>query len=164
MTENIAEKINADYLGKELVVVGILKGSVVFLADLFRKIKLKNVSLDFTEASSYGSRAYSSGNVTIKKDLSCDISGKHVLIVEDILDTGHTLSYIKEYLEAKCPASLKICTLLDKPDRRERPISADYVGAVIPNLFVVGYGLDYDEKYRNLPYAAVLKSEVYSHK
>lgn len=162
IVSNIAKKINTDYFGEELVVVGILKGSVVFLADLFRKINLKYVFLDFMEASSYGNRVVSSGNIKIKKDISCDISGRHILIVEDILDTGNTLSYIKEYLGEKKPASVKICTLLDKPGRRRKPIEADYVGSVVPDLFVVGYGLDYDEKYRNLPYIGILKKEIFS--
>lgn len=161
IVDDIAESINFDYNGQDIVVIGILKGSVIFLADLFRKIKLK-CYLDFMAASSYGSSAISSGKVKIIKDLSADITGKHVIIVEDILDTGNTLSYIKEYLEQKNPLSVKICTLFDKPSRRMKPIKPDYLGMTIPDLFIVGYGLDYDEKYRNLPYIGVLKNEVYS--
>ncbi|MGN1456723.1 MAG: hypoxanthine phosphoribosyltransferase [Acutalibacteraceae bacterium] len=161
VVDGIAEKINKDYENEELVVVGILKGSIMFLADVFRKLEV-SCSLDFMAASSYGSSTISSGKVTIKKDLSEDIKGKHVLIVEDILDTGNTLSYIKDYLAKKDPLSVKICTLFDKPSRRQKPISPDYVGRTIPDLFIVGYGLDYNEKYRNLPYIGVLKPEVYS--
>lgn len=163
IVDDIAEKINSDYVNKELVVIGILKGSIVFLADLFRKINLK-CTLDFMAASSYGNSSVSSGIIKIKNDLSENISGKHILIVEDILDTGNTLAYIKEYLKQKNPASIKICTLFDKPSRRVKPITADYTGSIIPNLFIVGYGLDYNEKYRNLPYIGVLKSEIYSQK
>ena len=161
IVDDIAENINSDYKNQDIVVVGILKGSVIFLADLFRKIKCR-CSLDFMAASSYGRSSVSSGQVKITKDLSADITGKHVIIVEDILDTGNTLSYIKEYLEQRNPLSVKICTLFDKPDRRQKPVKPDYSGMVIPDLFIVGYGLDYDEKYRNLPYIGVLKDEVYS--
>lgn len=161
IVDDIAENINSDYKDQDVIVIGILKGSVIFFADLFRKIKGK-CSLDFMAASSYGSSAVSSGKVKITKDLSADITGKHVIVVEDILDTGNTLSYIKEYLEQKNPLSVKICTLFDKPSRRKKPITPDYSGMVIPDLFIVGYGLDYDEKYRNLPYIGILKEEVYS--
>ena len=161
IVDDIAGSINSDYKDQEVVVIRILKGSVIFLADLFRKIKLK-CSLDFMAASSYHSGTVSSGKVKITKDLSADITGKHVIIVEDILDTGNTLSYIKEYLEQRNPLSVKICTLFDKPSRRVKPIQPDYSGMTIPDLFIVGYGLDYDEKYRNLPYIGVLKDEVYS--
>lgn len=161
IVDNIAQKINDDYNEQELTVIGILKGSVIFLADLFRKLNFK-CSLDFMAASSYGSSTVSGGNVKITKDISSDITGKHVLIVEDILDTGNTLSYIKDCLAKKNPLSIKICTLFDKPSRRKQPVSPDYVGRTIPDLFIVGYGLDYDEKYRNLPYIGVLKPEIYS--
>lgn len=161
ITEKLSDKINSDYAGEKLLVVGVLKGSFVFLADIFRKIDI-DCKIDFIAASSYGSLAQSSGNVKITKDLSADVSGYHVLIVEDILDTGNTLSYIKEYILGKNPLSVRICTLFDKPSRRLRNITADYVGKVIDDLFIVGYGLDYDERYRNLPYVGVLKPEIYS--
>ncbi len=157
----IAEKIRKDHTGKDIVFVCLLKGSIMFYADLVRKVGLP-CQLDFMAVSSYGSGAVSSGRVNIKKDISCDISGKDVIIVEDILDTGNTLNYIKGYLEEKSPASVQICTLFDKPARRKKPVSPDYTGAVIDDLFIVGYGLDYDEKYRYLPYVGVLKPEIYS--
>lgn len=159
---SMAEKINADYAGRELIVVGILKGSVIFLADLFRQLTLDNCQLDFMAASSYGNNAVSSGVVNITKDITCNVIGRDVLIVEDILDTGNTLSCLKNHLLEKGAASVKICTLFDKPSRRKKPIKADYTGRVIEDLFIVGYGLDYSEHYRNLPYVGVLKSEIYS--
>ncbi len=158
----IADRINADYQGKQLVVVGILKGSIMFLADLFRKIRIDDCQLDFIAASSYGSGTVSSGFIRITKDVTCNIAGKDVLVVEDILDSGNTLSYIKGYLDGKGAASVKVCTLFDKPSRRKMPIHADYTGKVVEDLFIVGYGLDYNERYRNLPYVGVLKSEIYS--
>ena len=138
----------------------ILRGSYVFMADLTRAIELP-ITVDFMSVSSYGSGTSSSGQVEIKKDLSDPIEGKELLIVEDILDSGNTLYYLSDVLRARKPASIRICTLLDKPDRRSRPIRADYVGFTIPDAFVVGYGLDYDEKYRNLPYIGILKPSVY---
>ncbi len=159
---DIAAKINADYEGKELVMIGVLKGSVIFLADLLRKITVDGVQLDFMQASSYGSNAVSSGQVRIVKDVSCNVKERDVLIVEDILDTGNTLSFLKEHLLSKGAASVRICTLFDKPDRRKKPVTADYTGRVIDDLFIVGYGLDYSERYRNLPYVGVLKAEIYS--
>ncbi len=156
--EEIAAKINKDYQGKEPVIVGILKGSIVFYADLIRKLTL-DCELDFMAASSYGSSTVSSGVITIKKDLSLDVTGKHVLVVEDILDTGNTLYLLKEHILQKGAASVKLCTLFDKPARRVRPVQADYAGFVIEDLFIVGYGLDCNEKYRNLPYVAVLNAE-----
>ena len=159
---SIAEKINADYAGKELVVVGILKGSIMFVADLYRKLTVDNCQIDFMEASSYGAGSVSSGKVRIVKDVSCNIKGRDVLVVEDILDTGNTLSIIKDHLLKKGAASVRICTLFDKPGRRKKPVTADYTGRVIDDLFIVGYGLDYSERYRNLPYVGVLKSEIYS--
>jgi len=156
----LAEKINSDYNGKSLVAVGILKGSVIFFADLTRKLNL--CKFDFMAASSYGSSAVSSGTIKIKKDLSEDVAGKDVLIIEDILDTGNTLYLLKDYIMSKGAKSVKLCVLFDKPERREKPITADYTGFTIDNLFIVGYGLDYDEKYRNLPYVGVLKPEIYS--
>ncbi len=161
IVDNIAEKINLDYRDQEIVVAGVLKGSTIFLADLFRKLTVR-CYLDFITASSYGSGVVSSGNVKITKELSLDISDKHVLIVEDILDTGNTLSYIKEYLKTQNPLSVKICTLLDKPSKRQKPLKPDYMGQVVPDCFLVGYGLDYNEEYRNLPYIGILKEKVYS--
>ena len=158
----IAAKINEDYSDRPLVVVGVLKGSVMFLADLYRKLELDECQLDFMAASSYGSSAVSSGSVRITKDIDCNVKERDVLIVEDILDTGNTLSFIKEHLLEKGAASVRICTLFDKPDRRKKPIKADYTGKVIDDLFIVGYGLDYSERYRNLPYVGVLRSEIYS--
>ncbi|MDD4145792.1 MAG: hypoxanthine phosphoribosyltransferase [Clostridia bacterium] len=156
----LGARISSDYQDKNLVVLGILKGAVVFLADLIREIKVP-LELDFMAVSSYGMSTHASGVVRILKDLEWDIVGKDVLIIEDIVDTGLTLSYLKENLRARNPASLKICTLLDKPDRRKVPILPDYKGYNIPDEFVVGYGLDYGERYRNLPYIGVLKPEYY---
>ena len=158
--KEIARQITADYAGKEIMFIGILRGSFVFMADLCRAIRLP-CTLDFMSVSSYGAGTTSSGQVQITKDLSEDITGRHVIVVEDILDSGNTLSYLFQLLEARNPASLRLCTLLDKPSRRTKPISADYVGFTVPDEFVVGYGLDYDELYRNLPYIGVLKPCVY---
>ena len=138
----------------------MLRGSYVFMADLTRAIDLP-LTVDFMAVSSYGAGTVSSGQVEIKKDLSDPIEGKNLLIIEDILDSGNTLYYLMDVLSARHPASIRICTLLDKPERRVKPIKADYSGFVIPDAFVVGYGLDYAEKYRNLPYVGVLKPEVY---
>ncbi len=163
LEERIAQlgaQITADYQGKDLVLASVLRGSYIFMADLTRRIKLP-LTVDFMAVSSYGSGTTSSGQVEIKKDLSDSIEGKDLIIVEDILDSGNTLYYLLDILRARKPASIKICTLLDKPDRRVKPITPDYCGFSIPDAFVVGYGLDYDEKYRNLPYIGVLKPEVY---
>ena len=157
----LGARITEDYRGKDLLMVGILKGAVVFFSDLIRHVDIP-VSIDFMAISSYGSATKSSGVVRILKDLDHAIAGRHVIIVEDIVDTGKTLAFLKENLLARGAASLKICTLLDKPERRQVEIEADYFGFVIPNVFVVGYGLDYAEKYRNLPEIGVLKPEVYS--
>lgn len=157
---SIAEKINEDYRGRELVVVGILKGSALFLADLFRRLELR-CTLDFMAVSSYGSSTVSGGGLKFRKDLDTDISGKDVLIVEDILDTGNTLYRLRDHLMKRSPASLKICTLFDKPSRRIAEITADYFGFEIGDEFIVGYGLDFDEHYRNLPYVGILKPELY---
>jgi len=154
--KELGRQLTEDYRGKELVVIGILKGSVIFMSDLIRAIDL-NVQLDFMAVSSYGKSTSSSGVVRILKDLDTDISGKDVLIVEDIVDTGLTLSYLVENLLSRNPASLKICTFLDKPSRREAKITPHYNGYEIPDEFVVGYGLDYAEKYRNLPYVGVIE-------
>lgn len=155
-------QITRDYAGKNLLLVTVLKGAVVYFTDLMRAIDLP-CTIDFMIVSSYGSGVKTSGVVKIVKDLDTDLSGKDLLIVEDILDTGLTLSYLKSMLQARNPASIRIATLLDKPDRRKADIKADYIGYEVPDEFVVGYGLDYDEKYRNLPYVGVLKPEVYSH-
>lgn len=148
MVEHMASLINKDYGDEELIVVGILNGSYVFMADLVRELNMP-VIIEFMQVSSYQGQT-STGVLTIKKDLSRDIEGKNVLIVEDIIDTGYTLSRLKELLLTRKPKSLKICTAFDKPERRKIEIEADYKGIVIPDKFVVGYGLDYDSEYRNL--------------
>jgi hypoxanthine phosphoribosyltransferase len=149
-----------DYRGKDVVLVSILKGALPFLADLMRQMPIP-LALDFLEVSSYGEATESSGSVRILKDLAKSIEGRDVVVVEDILDTGQTLSYVIEHLRSKQPASVRLCTLLDKPARRIVPIQIDYRGFEIPDKFVVGYGLDYAERYRNLPFIGVLKPEVY---
>jgi len=159
----LGEEISRDYAGKELLVVGILKGAVIFMADLVRCLTIP-VRLDFMAVSSYGASSESSGVVRILKDLEQNIEGLDVLIVEDIVDTGLTLNYLRENLLTRGPASLKICTLLDKPSRRKVDVQVDYNGFVIPDEFVVGYGLDYDGRYRHLRDILVLKREVYSGK
>ena len=156
----LGAQITADYAGKEPVLASVLRGSYIFMADLTRAIDLP-VTVDFMAVSSYGAGTKSSGQVEIKKDLSDSIEGRDLIIVEDILDSGNTLFYLMEILKARKPASIRICTLMDKPDRRTQPIVADYVGFTIPDAFVVGYGLDYNEKYRNLPYVGILKPSVY---
>lgn len=153
-------RISEDYKDKNLLMVSILKGSVVFMSDLMRAITIP-CRIDFMSVSSYGSGVKTSGVVKIIKDLDIPLAGFDLLVVEDILDSGMTLSYILELLEARGPASIKLCTLLDKPDRRKVDIKPDYVGCVVPDEFVVGYGLDYDEKYRNLPFVGILKPWVY---
>lgn len=161
IVEDLGAKITEDYKGKNLVVVSVLKGSVVFMADLMRAIKIP-CSIDFMAVSSYGSGTKTSGVVKIIKDLDSEVvCGSDLLIVEDILDSGVTLEYLMKVLSARNPNSIRICTLLDKPERRRADIKADYSGAQIPDAFVVGYGLDYDEKYRNLPFVGILKPEVY---
>ena len=159
--EELGAQISRDYEGKEVLFVGVLKGCFVFMADLLRAVDL-NCSMDFMAVSSYGKGTTSSGAVKINKDLSQSIEGKHVVIVEDILDSGVTLSYLKKYLEFRGPASIRIATLLDKPEGRKADIQADYYCFHVPMEFVVGYGLDYAERYRELPYIGVLKPEVYS--
>ena len=158
--QEIARQITADYQGKEIMLISVLRGSFVFMADLCRRIDLP-CTIDFMSVSSYGSGTSSTGQVQITKDLSGDISGKHILVVEDILDSGNTLSYLLKLLEQRKPASIRLCTLLDKPERRVKPVEVHYSGFTIPDAFVVGYGLDYAEKYRNLPYIGILKPEVY---
>ena len=156
----LATAIDRDYAGRCPFLIGVLKGCFVFMADLSRAITLP-CDIDFMAVSSYGNGTSTTGAVSITKDLSRDIEGRDVLIVEDILDSGVTLSYLKSYLQNRKPASLRICTLLDKPARRRADITADYVGFTCPDSFVVGYGLDYAEKYRNLPFIGVLKPEIY---
>ena len=158
--DQIAQEITRDYAGKEIVLISVLRGSFVFMADLCRRIDLP-CTIDFMSVSSYGSGTSSTGQVQITKDLSGDISGKHILVVEDILDSGNTLSYLLKLLEQRKPASIRLCTLLDKPERRVKPVEVHYSGFTIPDYFVVGYGLDYAEKYRNLPYIGILKPCVY---
>lgn len=159
--KELGQLITKDYEGKDLMVIGILKGCIVFLSDLIREINLP-LTMDFMVVSSYGSSTKSSGVVRIVKDLEKDIAGKDILIVEDIVDTGLTLSYLVEYLKSRNASSVKICTLLEKPDRRKAEVDLEYVGFHIPDEFVVGYGLDYAELYRNLPFVCILKPEVYS--
>ena len=157
----LGAQISKDYEGKNLLLVSVLKGAVVFMTDLMRHITVP-CSIDFMVVSSYGSGVKTSGVVKIVKDLDADLAGKDLLIVEDILDTGMTLHYLKQLLQARNPNSIRIATLLDKPERRRAAVRADYVGYQVPDEFVVGYGLDYDEKYRNLPYVGILKPEVYN--
>ena len=157
----IAGQIDRDFAGKEPMLISVLRGSFIFMADLCRAIDLP-CTLDFMAVSSYGKGTSSSGQVQITKDLSEDISGRHIIVVEDILDSGVTLSYLKNYLSVRQPASISIVTLLDKPSRRRADIKADYVGFEVEDAFVVGYGLDYAEKYRNLPYIGILKPEIYA--
>ncbi len=156
----LGEQISRDYTGKAPLLVSVLRGSFIFMADLTRHIQ-PFCQVDFMAVSSYGSGTQSSGQVNIVKDLTDSIEGKDIIVIEDILDSGNTLSYLFQLLKARNPASLKLCTLLDKPSRRTKPIQADYVGFTVPDEFVVGYGLDYDELYRNLPYIGVLKPCVY---
>ncbi|MBQ9851128.1 MAG: hypoxanthine phosphoribosyltransferase [Clostridia bacterium] len=162
IVRKLGKQISEDYKDKNLLLVSVLKGSVIFMADLMREITVP-CEIDFMCVSSYQSGTTSSGAVKIVKDLDINLEGKDVLIVEDILDSGRTLSYLKSVLLTRNPKSFRICTLLDKPERRVVPdLVADYSGAEVPDEFVVGYGLDYDEKYRNLPYIGILKREVYS--
>lgn len=160
----LGEQITYDYRNREnLLLIGVLKGCVMFMVDLARSIKLP-LAIDFIAVSSYGASTESSGIVRLLKDLDTDINNRHVLIVEDIIDSGLTMSYLYNQLMRRQPASLSLCTLLNKPERRAAnvDIAIDYLGFDIPNAFVVGYGLDYNERYRNLPYIAVLKKEVYA--
>ena len=159
--EELAKELDRDYEGKKPLMVCVLKGSVLFFSDLVKRMKIRQ-DFDFMSVSSYGSNTYSSGRVKLIKDLNSSIEGRHVIIVEDIVDTGHTLSYLKMMLNERKPASLKVCTLLDKKCRRTVELEAEYVGFDIDDYFVVGYGLDYAEKYRTLPYVGVLDPKVYS--
>ena len=158
--EEMGAELSRDYEGKEVVLLCILKGAVIFFADLARAMTI-HVNMDFMAISSYGDAVKTSGIVKIAKDLDSSITGKHVIIAEDIMDSGLTLSHLCRLLHERQPASLKVCCLLDKPDRRECEITPDYCGFQIPNEFVVGYGLDFSQKYRNLPYIGVLKPEAY---
>ena len=153
--ERLGTQISRDYQGQELLVICILKGASVFMADLIRKIDLP-IQIDFMAVSSYGHSTQSSGVVKINKDLDTDIENRHILIVEDIIDSGLTLKYLSENLQSRRPKSLKICTLLDKPERRKTHLNIDYTGFEIPDVFIVGYGIDYAEHYRNLPYIGVI--------
>ncbi len=156
----IGAKITEDYAGKEILMIGVLRGAVIFMADLARTIKVP-VAIDFMAVSSYGAAMNSSGVVRIMKDLDENIEGKHILVVEDIIDSGLTLNYLLDNLKSRKPASIKLCTLLNKPERRKVKVTIDYNGFDVPDYFVVGYGLDYAEKYRNLPFIGILKPEVY---
>ena len=158
--QELADQITKDYEGKEIMLVSVLRGSYIFMADLSRRIDLPCI-IDFMSVSSYGNSTSSSGQVQITKDLSSDISGKHLIVVEDILDSGNTLSYLLKILQQRNPASIRLCTLLDKPERRTKQVEVHYSGFTIPDAFVVGYGLDYAEHYRNLPYIGILKPEIY---
>ena len=160
--EELGQILTAEYADKNPVIVGVLKGVVIFYADMVRKIQVP-CQMDFMWLSSYKGTD-STGELVVRQDLKTDIGGRHVLILEDIFDTGNSLDFTVKHLLAKKPASLKVCTLLDKPERRKPGITlqADYVGFTVPNEFVVGYGLDYEEKYRNLPYIGILKPEVYT--
>jgi hypoxanthine phosphoribosyltransferase len=155
----LGEEISGDYRGRDLLLVGVLKGAVFFMADLMRRISVP-CEIDFMAISSYGAATDSSGVVRILKDLDINIEGRHVLVVEDIIDSGLTLSYLVRNLEAREPASLEICALMTKPDRREIEVEVRYTGFEIPNRFVIGYGLDFAERYRNLPYVAVLHPDL----
>ena len=157
--KKIGEQISKDFEGKEPLFVGVLKGCWIFMADLMRYVSI-NCSVDFMSVSSYSGTS-STGAVKITKDLNEDIEGRHIIIVEDILDSGVTLNYLKNYLMVRNPASITIATLMDKPSRRKADVYADYFCFEVPDAFVVGYGLDYNERYRNLPYIGVLKPEIY---
>lgn len=156
----LGQQITNDYAGRDILMIGVLRGAVIFMSDLARAIK-RPMDIDFMATSSYGSSTSSSGVVRIMKDLDEVVEGRHLLIVEDIIDSGLTLNYLVDNLKSRKPASVKICTLLSKPDRRKVDVQVDYNGFVIPDYFVVGYGLDFDGKYRNLPFIGVLKPEVY---
>ncbi len=154
----LADKISADCTNKEIIAIGILKGSFMFFADIIREIRVP-VTVDFIIASSY-LKTTSTGSIKIHSDIREDITGKHVLLIDDIIDTGISLNYIREHILSRSPASLRICCLLDKKERRLVDVPVDYIGFEVPNYFLVGYGLDYDNKYRNLPYIAIFKKET----
>jgi len=157
----LGQQITNDYAGEDILMIGVLRGAVVFMSDLARAIK-RPIDIDFMAISSYGLSTNSSGVVRILKDLDEVVQGRHILIVEDIIDSGLTLNYLVENLKSRKPASVRICTLLSKPDRRKVDVQVDYNGFIIPDYFVVGYGLDYAGKYRNLPFIGILKPEIYS--
>jgi len=159
--EELGEELTKEYAGKSLLLIGVLKGCFIFFADLARHIDV-DCEIRFLTASSYGFSSVSSGKVNMDKEIDFDVEGKDVLIIEDILDSGITLTALRAFVAKHKPASLKLCTLLDKPERRQLPITAEYTGFVCPNEFVVGYGLDYGERYRNLPFVGSLKPEIYS--
>lgn len=163
IVKRLGAQISEDYKDKNLFLVSILKGSVIFMADLMRAITVP-CRIDFMAVSSYGDGTKTSGIVKIQKDLDMNLEGYDLLIVEDILDSGKTLHYVRDILKTRKPASIKICTLFDKPERREANVFADYSGTEVPDEFVVGYGLDFDERYRNLPYIGALKPEIYGEK
>ena len=163
MVKRLGRQISEDYDGKELVLVGVLKGGFIFLADLMREITIP-VDMDFISVSSYGASTRSSGVVRIIKDIDLDVVGKHVLIVEDLVDTGLTLRHLRDLFNTRGPKSVKICTAFDKPSRRKVEIEVEYKGIEVPDKFIVGYGLDYAGKYRNLPDVCTLREEVYEKK
>lgn len=154
--EELGQEISEDYAGEKVVLIGTLKGAVPFMADLMKNISL-DIEIDFVAASSYGSGTESSGEVILKHDITLDLEGKHVILVEDIIDTGNTIKALKAYLQKRGPKSVSICTLLDKPARRKVDVKGDYIGFVVEDLFIVGYGLDFNQKYRNLPYISYLE-------
>lgn len=156
----LGAEIDRDYVGKAPMLIGVLRGSFMFIGDLMRRITLP-CTVDFMAVSSYGGGTSTSGQVRVVKDLSEDIEGRDIIVVEDILDSGNTLSYLLELLKARKPASIRLCTLLDKPSRHTKEVDVSYVGFTIPDAFVVGYGLDFDEKYRNLPYIGILRPSIY---
>lgn len=160
IVRRIGRQINEDYKDKNLLMVSVLKGSLIFMADLMREIRIP-CAIDFLSVSSYGKGTVSSGEVRIMKDLDQSLEGKDILVIEDILDSGRTLTYLLKTLAARNPSSIRLCTLLDKPERRQVEVHPDYVGAQVEDKFIVGYGLDYAEQYRNLPYIGVLKPEIY---
>jgi hypoxanthine phosphoribosyltransferase len=156
----MSKQIDNDYKDKSLLMVGVLKGSFIFMSDLMRSLTV-DCSVDFLAVSSYGAKSETTGQVRMLKDIDQDIEGLDVLVVEDILDSGVTLNYILELLRARKPASIKLCALLDKPSRRKIPVDVHYTGFVVPDAFVVGYGFDYNEKYRNMPYIGILSPRIY---
>lgn len=158
--DEMAADIRRDFSGKNPLFVGVLRGSFIFMADLVRKVDIP-CTLDFMATSSYGKSTVSSGTIKVTKDISADVEGRHVIIIEDILDSGNTMAFLIDLINAKKPASIHTCTLLDKPERRKVDVTADYAGFVVPDAFVVGYGLDFADNYRTLPYIGILKPEVY---
>ena len=159
--KELAKQISTDFEGEELIVIGTLKGSVLWMCDLLKELTI-DTSIDFIKASSYGSSTTSSGVVKIKMDTDMNLYQKNVLIIEDIVDTGTTLTFLLEKLKERNPKTIKVCTMLDKPSRRTTGFVADYIAFTVDDLFIIGYGLDFDENYRNLPYVGVLKEEVYT--